>query len=358
MGVYHTIRLPNFQLFYNKSTMPPHPCNFIKQGDHLPCGIIVTSENPTACCGTHAPIKARMPPLPEHSCEHIVKGGPAGDHWCGRIHVAGERLCVTHVAMREREAANVRRRQEAARERANNPVFIAQQAAARAEVRRQLDEQRRLHVQLLIDEAEDRARRVERVEQRLRAEQAEMPPLQRLAQDQQNVHTRDVAKQTSEGEAKLLAVKTDGKVVGLKILRAFASRAGSLHQVMTVMNDVDQWYRRGGLYGRVLEGLWTLIQQQSEDVRSELQNRLWEEMNESVGMCCAGHISRLVNVMVGFDESFKPPVSLGETLQAKMAALAGADVPTEEKLLKAKEIMTELAVPMADQEAWLEALAT
>jgi hypothetical protein len=344
--------------------MPPHPCNFIKQGDHLPCAILVTSENPIACCGTHAPIKARMPPLPEHSCEHIVKGGLVADHWCGRVHAAGERLCVTHVAMREREAANVRRRQEAAREWANNPVFIAQQAAAVEEARRQVAERQRLHVQLLINEAEDRAR-IAVARQQLRAVQAAMPPLQRLAQDQQNVHTRDVAKQTSEGEAKLLAVKTNGKAVGLRILRVFSSRAASLHQVMTVMNDVDNWYRQGScrvqgdrLYGRVLEGLWTLIQQQSEDVRVELQNRLWEEMNESVGMCCDGHISRLVNVMVGFDESFKPPVSLGETLQAKMAALAGADVPTEEKLLKAKEIMKELAVPMDDQEAWLEALAT
>jgi hypothetical protein len=323
----------------------------MKQGDHLPCGIIVTSENPTACCGTHAPIKARMPPLHEHSCEHIVKGGLVADHWCGRVHVAGERLCTTHVAMREREAANVRRRQAEARAWAENPVFIAQAAAAMEEVRREVDE--RLRVVAMRERLG------------LHADQDAMPPLQRLAQDQQNVHTRDVAKQTSEGEAKLLAVKTDGKVVGLKILRAFASRAGNLHQVMTVMNDVDHWYRQGScraqgdrLYGRVLEGLWALIQQQSESVRSELQNRLWEEMNESVGMCCDGHISRLVNVMVGFDESFKPPVSLGETLQSKMAALAGVDIPTEEKLLKAKEIMMELAVPMTDQEAWLEALST
>lgn len=308
--------------------MPAHPCNFIKQGDHLPCAVIVRSLDPDECCGMHRPIKARMPPLPEHSCEHIVKGGIAGDHWCGRVHVAGERLCVTHVAMRERELAAFRRRQEAARAWAHDPMFIAQQAAAVEEARAQ-----------------------------------PVRPLARFAQDRQNVHTAAIVRQTNAGEEKLLAVKTDGKPVGLKILRVFAARAGHLHHVLEVMNDVDHWYRQMNcringdrLYGRVLEGLWTLIQQQPEATRHELQRRLWEEMCESVAMCCEGHLSRLVNVMVGFDESFKPPVSVGEMLQTKMSAIAGGSLSNEEKLAQARVVMAELAVPDAEQTAWLEAL--
>jgi len=128
------------------------------------------------------------------------------------------------------------------------------------------------------------------------------------------------------------------------------------------MNDIDHWYaqqncRQHGdrLYGRVLEGVFHTIMRQPEPVQKELFNRLWEEAWESVGMCCEGHISRLVNVMVGFDDAFKPPVSLGEVLQNKMAAIAASGAA--DALEQAKAFMTELGVSAAEQAPWLEALA-
>jgi hypothetical protein len=173
-----------------------------------------------------------------------------------------------------------------------------------------------------------------------------------------------VAKQTTEGEAKLLAVKGDSHQVGLRILRVFAARAGSLQQVMRVMNDIDHWYNQRNcrtmgdrLYAKVLEGLWHTIQAQPEAERVELLQRLWEEASESVGMCCEGHISRLVNVMVGFDSAFAPPVSQGEILQNKMAALAAMSVEADVRVAYARAFMNELGMPEGDQAPWLEALA-
>jgi hypothetical protein len=132
---------------------------------------------------------------------------------------------------------------------------------------------------------------------------------------------------------------------------------------MYVMNDVNDWYSRSAirepgdrLYGRLLEGLWALIDKQPHAVRGELITRLWEEMSESVGLCTEGHISRLVNVMVGFDDNFKPPVSLGEVLQAKIAAIAAMDIPVTGKLSQARAAMTELGLSASEQAPWLEAL--
>ena len=72
-------------------------------------------------------------------------------------------------------------------------------------------------------------------------------------------------------------------------------------------------------------------------------------------MCCEGHISRLCNVLVGFDETFAPPVPFGEILQNKMAAIAALEVETEEKIRQATAFFNEFAVPEPDRAAWLEA---
>lgn len=335
--------------------MPPHPCNFIKRADHQPCGVIVNTENPTACCGTHRPIAARMPPRVAGQCEHIIGAGLA-EHWCARAVVAGDRLCAIHVDRREREADAFRRQVEAhiAAVEADRPNVLARIEAARQEL------QARANLGY-YGGAPPPVPRVAEVGRGVRLPPAQ--PLERLARDNQNVHTAAVAKQTSEGEAKLLAVKTDGKGIGLKVLRTFAARGGTLHQVMTVMNDVDHWYRQVNcrahgdrLYSRVLEGLWTLISEQTAERQKELLQRLWEEMNESVGMCCDGHISRLVNVMVGFDDAFKAPISQGEILQAKMAEIAGMSVETDVKMAYARTFMTELGMRAEEQLPWLEAL--
>jgi hypothetical protein len=87
----------------------------------------------------------------------------------------------------------------------------------------------------------------------------------------------------------------------------------------------------------------------------ELNKRLWEECKEATGMCCEGHISRLCNVLVGFDDAFQPPVALGELIQQKMGAIAGLDVDEEEKRRQANAWFDEVAVPTAERVAWLEA---
>jgi hypothetical protein len=189
--------------------------------------------------------------------------------------------------------------------------------------------------------------------------------MQRLANDRQNVHTGPVVRQTNAGEEKLLSVRTDGKPVGLRVLRSFVLHGGSMQNFLRVANDVEHWYsattcRTPGdrLYSRLLEGLWTLIEQQPEAQRAELKTRLWQEAIESVGMCCEGHISRLVNVMSGFDEAFRPRVSIGEAIQSKMAKIAGSEaLTTAEKVAEAGAFLTIVGLTAEEQAPWLEALA-
>jgi hypothetical protein len=77
---------------------------------------------------------------------------------------------------------------------------------------------------------------------------------------------------------------------------------------------------------------------------------------ESVSMCCEGHLSRLANVMVGFDESFVAQQSVGEILQEKMAAINNSNSPLQWKLIAAKAVLMDLHIPEDQHRSWLDAI--
>jgi hypothetical protein len=108
------------------------------------------------------------------------------------------------------------------------------------------------------------------------------------------------------------------------------------------------------LYKRALDGLWVRINESEH--KDALVQRLWEECLDAVGVCCEGHLSRLANVLVGFDEEAEPEVSVGEILQQKMAAIAGMDVSVEHKVGHAWALFEELGVSAEERTAWVEAL--
>ena len=191
----------------------------------------------------------------------------------------------------------------------------------------------------------------------------------RLAVDTQNVHREVVVKQTNSNVELLLGEEhaadqdTLGWVTGWWMHQPTAP---AFETFWRVMEDVRHWYGKRTckstsdyLYRRVLDGLVSKVAKVAEgnaELHGELTKRLWEECNEAVGMCCEGHISRLANVLVGFDETFKPPVPVGEILQTKLAAIAGMKLSPKLKLQKAVAVMDELNLPAAERGPWLEAL--
>lgn len=195
---------------------------------------------------------------------------------------------------------------------------------------------------------------------------ARIAGLAALARDAQNVHTAAVTNQTNKGLEKLLEASKEGR--HMRGPEWFAAKwlirgYGQWNIVQRVVNDMQYWYgmafckaQNDWLYRKTLDGLYLTVQKiKDNDTRVELYKRVFEECHESVGMCCEGHISRLCNVLVGFDETFAPPVPFGEILQNKMAAIAALEVETEEKVRQATEFFNEFAVPEPERAAWLEA---
>lgn len=187
-----------------------------------------------------------------------------------------------------------------------------------------------------------------------------------IAADRQNVHTAAVSEQTNKGLEKLLEEsKTSGSP---RSPEWFAARwlfrsYGRWDTVVRTVNDMQRWYNTRScrthndwLYRKALDGLFVTIRNiKNSEIRQEVYQRAFEECLESVDMCCDGHISRLCNVLVGFDDTFTPPVPFGEILQNKMAAIAGLDIETSEKIKQATEFFNEFAVPEPERVAWLEA---
>lgn len=212
------------------------------------------------------------------------------------------------------------------------------------------------------------------------------PPVQplgqmgRLAADGQNVHTQAVSRQTNGNVDLLLAeeVKSNQDTLAELTMWWFIHKKGgdpAFEEFWKVMEDVRFWYHKRTckatndfLYKRVLDGLVAKIREATyypgsfdetnpkQEMLDELAKRLWEECSEAVGMCCEGHVSRLANVLVGFDDTFRPPIPVGEILQQKMAAIAELKLSPRHKLQRAMEVMEELHIPVDERAPWLEAL--
>jgi hypothetical protein len=175
-----------------------------------------------------------------------------------------------------------------------------------------------------------------------------------------------VTNQTNKGLDTLLEAAKENK--HMRTPEWFAAKwlvrgYGHWNVVQRVVNDMLHWYNvktcktaNDQLYQRTLDGLYlTIAKLKDNETRIELYKRAFEECHESVGMCCEGHISRLCNVLVGFDDAFAPPVPFGEILQNKMAAIYALEIETAEKIKQATEFFNEFAVPEAERTAWLEA---
>lgn len=186
------------------------------------------------------------------------------------------------------------------------------------------------------------------------AREALKPALQQFVEDNQNVHRKVVTDNTNTQTDKLLAVTVPAEQDTLGEIRKLFGKGRK------VMEDAEHWYaitmcrkEADCLYKRTLDGLWAMIK--ASEHKEELCKRLVQEMTEAVGMCCEGHLSRLCNVLVGFDDAFSSVVSKGEILQQKMAAIAALEVTDRTKKMRAKKLLRELDVPAAEHAAWLDA---
>ena len=187
--------------------------------------------------------------------------------------------------------------------------------------------------------------------------------LGQIARDGQSVHTVSVTRSTNDGIFILEKQDVPQRQRTLyEIEQIWIPRFG-VEKVEILMKDMKDWGSRKQVmdktkntYKSVLRGLWAKIKSFDDaELKSELVKRIFEECSEAVGMCADGHVGRLVNVLVGFDEKFKNNISPKEYFQNNMALIAKSEVPLAFKIDQAKKLMEEAEIPQEEREAWLEA---
>jgi hypothetical protein len=188
-----------------------------------------------------------------------------------------------------------------------------------------------------------------------------------LAADSQNVHTREITQQMKDSINILLAVQVPPEQTGsVREMRVgWLEKGYSEYEINMVYRDVVNWWNKDTifsendkLYRRILRGLWWTIKQYKADVRAELEQRLWEELRDGAipySVCTQGHVARISNVMIGFDDAFVPTIPVGEILQQKMAAIYAMDVDYEEQIRLAEAVLEELQIPREQYGSWLSA---
>jgi len=183
--------------------------------------------------------------------------------------------------------------------------------------------------------------------------------------DGQNVHTEVVAVETNKAMDILMAHTKP--VLGHGVLDFFEGNWMVDHLFKDgdpdVYGDMKYWYdmetcinQNDRLYQKALIGLYFYITSKPVATQIELLRRAHQECLDAVGLCCQGHLIRLCNVLVGFEDGLVVEQSTGEKLQQKMAELAAAELSVEEKKKQANEFMDTLNVSAGDRGVWLEAL--
>jgi hypothetical protein len=193
--------------------------------------------------------------------------------------------------------------------------------------------------------------------------------LQAFAEDRQNIHTGPINTQTDATLKLLFAVPIpEGQKTLAEIEREWLRlKCGidpdyliSRRLIDFTLYDIRSWASKSliivkddWLYRRALQHLWAKIKSYPSETRDELIKRLYEECRDADGMCAQGHVARLANVLVGFDEAVKGEVSL----QDRMAEISRLEVSDSEKLTAAMNTLNEFKVTDAEEiRAWLEAL--
>ena len=192
-----------------------------------------------------------------------------------------------------------------------------------------------------------------------------LPELALLASDSQNIHTKTVYKQTNASILLIEQVSVSKSQRTMdEIFTAWLCLDKDGNMLTNVHKDMlrfvnssrdDEKDVKDYMYRRILRGLWAKIKTFEEETKKELINRLWEECLESVEMCYDGHVSRLTNVLVGFDEAFKTPLSAMEAFQNAMSVISNSELSHEEKIAEATKAMNDMSMPSGERAMWLEA---
>jgi len=180
--------------------------------------------------------------------------------------------------------------------------------------------------------------------------------LAEFAGDKQNVHTEIVIKKVKETVEKILKVnvpleyKTDTlKTLSEIIGECKLSKESTLQMTQHYCNDHDIYDLGKGIYANVLNGVWQYIK--SSEHSEDLKRILKSELEDNIGMCAQGNLSRLCNILSGYMEEIDIR-SLNEIISDKLSSLLEIE-DIRERIVQARSFLDLQKVPRENWKEWL-----
>jgi len=206
--------------------------------------------------------------------------------------------------------------------------------------------------------------RIRRVQQHINEELdiavPEVRQLGQFASDPQNVHTTEAVKQTKEIISlvrtiyvpedyrwnTLVVSKTFGEIISECNVSLHAAAQMFNHYVSnTAIYDIEE-----GIYGKVLDSVWQYIKTSSD--KEDLCRIMKKELEDNIGMCAQGNLSRICNILAGYMEGVGTQECLSERLGRLLSPIMLIESIVE-RVEKACMILKENNVPKDEWEIWV-----
>ena len=185
--------------------------------------------------------------------------------------------------------------------------------------------------------------------------------LQAFVNDNQNIHTAVVVDKVKVMVEKIIKItvpseyETDTlKTTAEIILECNLSKRAASQMMSKYCSDESIYELGEGIYASVLNSIWQYIKASSD--ANDLKKILATEMEDNIGMCAQGNLSRLCNILSGYVDGIDADVkSTNQILGDRLAELI--EITDEiERIKMAETILTELDVPKDDWTIWITPL--
>jgi hypothetical protein len=176
--------------------------------------------------------------------------------------------------------------------------------------------------------------------------------LEKFSKDNQNVHTSALVEKTVNVAKKLIELGkesyTEDTLVDV-IKKCKLNHQAEENMIEHYFLDSNVYELPKPTYKLVLDGLWVYIHNQKAEDRDNLIERLRQELEDNVGTCAQGNLSRLVNTLNGFTHTVEEETSVGDLMKALLS-----EPNLSIRMKKAKDIIKDRKIKKEDADAWLE----
>jgi len=187
--------------------------------------------------------------------------------------------------------------------------------------------------------------------------------LKAFANDKQNVHTRSAVDQTKQNVEIIRQIfvpenyrwnlTTTSQTFRDIVYECDLSPKGNWQFAAAYCSDATIYEMEHGIYGIVTDGVWQFIRDSPD--KACLLKILKTELEDNIGMCAQGNLSRMCNVLSGYLDGIGNKESMAEILGREFPKLMEIENSVEREA-RGAAILRENAVPEGEWNDWLEPL--